>query len=728
MSKGGSKLLTAIIAFLLGFVLAIIIEVGAIFGVGWFVMNQDLDTVLGVVGIHNTDENGNKKYINTDPDDGGVRNLKELVSGLKGLVYENGEMVALGKSFDDFSKLIPATDMLLQMVYGTVDQFIEIDKAEFESTPLSGLAQVLSSSIMGIRTAGLMEKLNVESVTGENASALVKTLLMGAETEYATVTRGGVEALADEVEGGEEGEPSEQPRTFKLPVMYDIYTYDEEIGYSREPALKDYERDPSLNGVSNYPANFNNNYEWLDLISEEQEDGEFVNKQYKLYYVPCRVTENGIEEAEYIKGEIIRTDGTGENAKTYRLQILEYGEDTDFIVVKRDADGDFSIDYDAVYAALNANSTGASDRFTGYSYYEPYARQYYGIKTSSVTEKQEIYAYCGKNYFRNNADEMVQIDALTLSDIVDEDYAQNLTFGEVLDVKTTDNKLLKSLKDTPISKLNNKIKTLTVEELFDDKEIEDNSMLRQLRGTKITELATAMDELLIQMVYADEVYCLPGGDKIMEVVEFDPGYYYYELEKYNDEGKDKFRFAPVHGGTADEGTLTAAEYDANGEKVYYTYGADAGNEDAEMKIVFNERFLFFTYDEAEKKYVLTEVEAAGETGTDKDDAMGKLKQSEFAGRGDTVYYSYGVPQGMWKLVLYKAKTEKGYTINNFNNMVAVCANNVNEATLRELKEAGIINASDENLDKILTLPDSTQYVLGDMKLSELINAVISMAA
>ncbi|MDE5788819.1 MAG: hypothetical protein K2H78_00190 [Clostridia bacterium] len=716
MSKGGSKLLTAVIAFLLGFLFAILVEVGAIFGVGWFVMNKDLDTVLSAVGIHNTDENGNKKYINTDPDNGGVRNLKELVSGLQGLVYENGEMVALGKSFDDFSQLIPATDMLLSLVYGTVDQFIEIDKEEFESTPLSGLAQVLSSSIMGIRTAGLMEKLGIESVTGENASALVKTLLMGAETEYATVTYGGVEALADEAEGGEEGEPSEEPRTFKLPVMYDIYTYDEEIGYTRNG-------DPIDGIISSYPSNLNNDYEWLDLISEDLEDGEFVNKQYKLYYVPCRVTENGIEEAEYIKGEIEVTDGSGESAKTYRLQILEYGNDTDFIVIKRDADGDFSIDYDAVYAALNASSTDYSERFTGYSYYQPYARQYYGIKTSSVTEKQEIYAYCGKNYFRNNADEMVQIDALTLSDIVDEDYAQNLTFGEVLDIKTTDNKLLKSLKDTPISKLNKKVKTLTVEELFDDKEIEDNSMLRQLRHTKITELATAMDELLIQMVYAEEVYCLPDGDAIMEVVDFDPAYYYYELEKYNDAGKDKFKFVPVNEGAANEGALTAADYDPQGKKVYYTYGADAGNEDAKMKIVFNESFLFFEYDEAEQKYVLTEVEAAGETGTNKDDAMGKLNAAEFAGRGDKVYYSYGVPQGMWKLVLYKAKTEKGYTINNFDNMVNICANNVNDATLRELKDAGVINATDANLNKTFQ-----GVTLGDMKLSELINAVISLAS
>ncbi|MDE6791229.1 MAG: hypothetical protein K2J61_05855, partial [Clostridia bacterium] len=373
---------------------------------------------------------------------------------------------------------------------------------------------------------------------------------------------------------------------------------------------------------------------------------------------------------------------------------------------------------------LNANFTDYSDRFTGYSYYQPYARTYYEIKTSSVTEKQEIRSLCGKNYFRNNAGDMVQIDALTLSDIVDEDYAQNLTFGEVLDVKTTDNKLLKSLKDTPISKLNNKIKTLTVEELFDDKEIEDNSMLRQLRSPKITQLATAMDELLIQMVYADEVYRLPGGDKIMEVVDFDPAYDYYTLEKYNNAGKDDFRFVPVNEGAANEGKLTAADYDPEGNKIYYTYGADAGNEGAEMKIVFNECFLFFEYREEDKKYVMTEKDVEeGATGTQKDDEMGKLETADFANRGDKVYYSYGVPQGMWKLVLYKAKTEKGYTINNFNNMVTICANNVNAATLFELKEAGIINATDENLNKTFA---GTK--LGDMKLSELINAVISMAS
>lgn len=714
MAKGGSKLLTAIISFLLGFIFAILIEVGAIFGVGWFVMNKDLEAVLNAVGIHNTDEDGNKKYINTDPENGGVKNLKELFAGLQGLVYQDGEVVALGKSFDDFSQLIPATDMLLGMVYGVVDEYIEIDKQEFESTPLSGLAQVLSDSVMGIRTAALMEKLGVESVTGEDASQLVKTLLMGAETEYATVSYGET-ALTGE---GDSSEPSEEPvHTFTLPVLYDIYTLDEEIGYVREMPV---------DGISAYPSNLNGNYDWLDVLSEDQKDGEFVNKRCKLYYVPCRVTATGIEEAEYIKGEIEVTDGTGESAKTYKLQILEYGEDTDFIVVKRGEDGEFIINYNAVYASLNANSSGASDRFTGYSYYDPYARNYYYLGKSDVTEKQEVRTISGKNYFRNNAGDMVQIDALTLSDIVSENYAQNLTFGDVLDIKSTDNMLIKSLKDTPISDLNKKVKSLTVGELFTEEEINGNSMLRQLRGTKITELATAMDALLIQTVYADEVYRLPDGDKIMEVVDFDAAYNYYTLEKYNDEGKDKFRFMPVNPGTPTEGKLTQAEFDGRGEKVYFTYGADEGADGAEIKIVFDERFLFYEAN-GDGGYDLTELRTEGLTGTAKDDEMGKLDKTDFDARGDKTYYSYGLPQGMWKLVLYKNKTEKGYTINNFNNMVTVCANNVNDATLFELKEAGILSSTIPDSDLNKKLPGMTKS-LGELTLRELINAVIAMAS
>ncbi len=59
---------------------------------------------------------------------------------------------------------------------------------------------------------------------------------------------------------------------------------------------------------------------------------------------------------------------------------------------------------------------------------------------------------------------------------------------------------------------------------------------------------------------------------------------------------------------------------------------------------------------------------------------------------------------MWKLILYRVdgteKTEKAYTINNFNNMVSACSTTVYNSTLKELKEAGIISA-DTDLNKYL---------------------------
>lgn len=403
MTRSGSKLFTAIISFLLGFLFAILVEVGAVFGVYWYVTNTDLNTLMNTFNIQNVDKNGNYIYINTDKENGGASNLKELFAGLQNLIYKDGEVLVLGKSFDDIAALIPATDMLLGMVYNAIDGYMEIDREEFESTPLSGLAQVLSESLMNVKTAALLQKLNITQVTGEDANLIVKSLLMGSETEYSSVYYGGV-ATRD----------GEENADLRFPVLYDIYVYDSELGYSREIPV---------NGKSAYPENLGNNYDWLTPISKDEDDGEFSYSKYMLYYVPCRVTENGIEEAEYIEGKFEFSEGSGSNAKTVTLSVLEYGDDTDFIVVKPDGEGNYVIDYDAVYAALNENNTDYSDRFEGYSYYGDYARNYYYTVKNANTEKYEIKTVCGKNYFRNNAKQLVQLDALTLGDLVNDSFA-----------------------------------------------------------------------------------------------------------------------------------------------------------------------------------------------------------------------------------------------------------------------------------------------------------------
>ncbi|MDE7084705.1 MAG: hypothetical protein K2O81_05625, partial [Clostridia bacterium] len=867
MAKGGSKLVTGIISFLLGFIFAIIVEIGAVFGVYWFVVNSDINTVMATIGLPNT----NDRYINTDTENGGVGTVKDLLSGLKGLVYENGEVVALSKSIDDFKNLVPATQLVLDLFYGVVDDYIELDHNEFQSRPMTELAQVLSDSIMNIKTAPFLEKLGMDTVIGDDANPVVKSLLAGAECEYATV------------KGTE----------LKLPVMYDYYTDDGDsfarIDYNGLAR--------PVNGTSAYPVNLREGgKDWLcnaGTFKDVVDGAEQTSARYALYYVPCRVTASGIEEAEYIVDDYVKEDGD----KKYKFQIVKYGEGTDFIAVKP-VNGKYEIDFDEVYAAFNSESSGASDRFTGYSYYEPYAANYYYENYNSRIEKYEIKTVSGKNYFRDSRNKMIQLDALTLTDIVldpfvpldsvlvtevvgeDSDVAEifgtttlgallrgegvddiindlevgtfvenvspdnkvmcyiaykishlrdngngtykaiydkdgadekevtvyldekgyiseiagvdegvkvkdvaaltkampvtvlmdvradeavmvylgygvtglqsaeggdyaytgkvniggekmncyvatetvggvenvikvwyldgegnrvniggtkvndvsdrmngftdDLTIGDVLKLDGSENQLLKAIKDTPISHLDDRINEITVDEMFTEEEMSKSAMLRQLRGKKLTELSTAIDELLIQSIYAEEVYGLPEGADLMEVVEFDEAYEYFTLRRTDDEkGGKKGEFVSV-------GNLTKEQFDSRGSTVYYTYGSDTGD-DRKMKIVGFDPTRLYYESNGDGGFIMTEKNSANlPESAEKDNAVGKLTQADYDNRGETKYYTYGDAKGMWRLVLFNNKTEKAYTINNFNNMVNSCADNVYSSTLGELQDAGLI--------------------------------------
>lgn len=843
MAKGGSKLLTGIISFLLGFLFAILVEVGAVFGVYWFVMNNDINTVMATIGIPNT----NDRYINTDKENGGVSNLKELLAGVQGLVFENGELAIVGKSFDDISNLIPATQMLLNTFYGIADEYIELDHEAFESNPLMNLAQVLSDSVMNVKTAALLEKLGV---LGDDANLLVKSLVMGSECDYATVGYN---------DGRREGE-------LKFPVMYDYYFYNEEL-------------DRYFNCSDNAGAFHANLYGRENVLLTPS------GENYVLYYVPCRVTDSGIEEAEYLTGEYeYEYDG-----KTYKFQTLKYGADTDFIAVEYN-NGNFVIDYDEVHAALNPDAADLSERFTGYSYYKGYAEDYYYAEYSDKLLKPVLKTYSGKNYFRDNQNQMVQLDALTLGDIIsdpfspldsilvsdviegdsnikkifgtttlgallrgegideiindlevstflsdvspsnkvmcyiaykisdlqdngdgtytavyDKDgadqqvvtvtldekgniyevegvegvkvkdvaslannmpitvlmdvrvdeaimaylgygvtgiekknvgdgfryvgkvnvggtdrdcliateekdgavnitavvyyddegnrvvvggtkvnkvadrvngFADALTVGDVLNLDGNKSPMLNAIKGTKLSKMADRIEELTVREVMDADKIEESAILRQLKDHKVTELTSAIDELYIQMVYAEEVY-----------------------------------------GVSKNATPSLAnEYHA--EWLYYVKEGET--------------------------FILDHTQADALSGeTEKDDALGHITEEQF--KGGTAYYTYGEATGMWRLVLYKDGKEKAYTMNNFNNMVGACADTVNDATLSELAKAGVVNAKEEQLanklkfsyegaqcyvkaDGSLTVNQSEGVALGEMKLANLINFVITYLA
>ncbi len=846
MSKGGSKLVTGIIAFLLGFIFAILVEVGAIFGVYWFVVNKDLDTVMATIGINNKDDDGNNIYINTDTENGGVSNLKELISGVKGLVFENGELAIVGKSFDDINHLIPATQKLLDAFYGIADDYIEIDHREFESNPLMNLAQVLSESVMNVKTAPLLEKLGV---LGDDPNLLVKTLVMGSECDYAAVTYS---------DGRRDGE-------LKLPVMYDYFMNSDgeyfRIDYSGNDA-----------NVEGYGGRFERlSEDWLCDAGTFEDNGTEYERKI-LYYVPCKVTQNGIEQADYSAGEVTKED---DNGKTYKFQPIEYGEDTVFIAVKPN-DGKFTLDY----AAISASTDDCS-------YDAQFARNYY------YTEKDEnerwlLKTYSGKNYFRDSENKLVQLDALTLYDIIADPFSP-LDSILVADVMQGDSNIKKIFGTTTLGSLlrgegideiindlevstflsdvspSNKVMCYIAYKISDlqsngdntytavyDKDGEDEQIVTvkldidgryiaevvgadgsEIDGVKVKDVAALANNMPITVlmdVSVDEPIMAYLAYGVTGIKEQNVGEGFRYAGKINVGGEERECYIATEESGGSENITAVVYYDDEGNRVVVggtkvnnvgdrvngfadalTVGdvlnldgsespmlgaikdtrlsqmanrieeltvrevmdADKIEESAilrqlkdhkltELTSAIDELYIQMVYAEevykvgknaepalateynAEWLYYVKEGEAfildhtqadALTDETEKDDALGHLTEQQFnAG----TFYTYGEAKGMWRLVLYKNGKEKAYTMNNFNNMVAACADSVNDATLSELAKAGVVNATDAQLNKKiklvnqyvnadgeLTSNESEGVTLGEMKLANLINLVVN---
>lgn len=370
-----------------------------------------------------------------------------------------------------------------------------------------------------------------------------------------------------------------------------------------------------------------------------------------------------------------------------------------------------------------------------------------------------------KAWYIDGNGERVMLRGTKVKDVPDaiDGMKDKVTLGEIIEIDENDpntSQILKKLKNTTINGINDRINTLLVDDIFTEKEINDSAMLRQLRGVKVTELANAIDNLLIQHIYTKEVYGFPDDCDPLAIAPYEENGYYWIIEESVVNGKTEFTYVPVKAGTADEGKLTQAEFDGRGTNEYYTHEQIGETEDGtpiyENKIVcfrlegeevvsYNHGWLYYEYNENKNRYDLTEINVPeGATSTQREDTMGNLFDTDIkeAIASGKKYYTYGEARGMWRLVLYKKTDvdgdgvyrliEKGYTINNFNNMVSVCANNVFEATLAELYEAKVITGITlEQLDKSLTWTDANHQLhtlpLKDMTFKQLVDAALSLA-
>lgn len=401
-TKKSNSVLVGVIAFLLGFLFALIVLFGSIFGIGYVVATTDINKVLSVFGL----ENVNGEYDENDPDSDKYNyinadqapNLYKLVTEIIAMANDGlGEI-----NLDRIDALAPITDTVLDYGYKFIDGVVDFDKPYFEGVPLTSIIDCVKNSMFYVHTGKITQTLNSEAGTEIDLSEvpIAGFMIDGIETEYASVSGKGED--------------------FRLPVFFDYYINDgSAIGYGRTVAV---------DGVAAYPDNLKDDLAYIQETTLTNEDG---NKLYRVHYVPCKVTPTGIEEAEYITKKITVEDPNvtftkdGETVKLkYVFTVLEYGADTDFIAVKpNDEDGveKFSLDFNAIMDSKNSNpNADASNRYVGYSYYEAYARNYYE-GPSEREENEMIYGVKTINhinFFHDNAGNVVEYDPLLVADLM----------------------------------------------------------------------------------------------------------------------------------------------------------------------------------------------------------------------------------------------------------------------------------------------------------------------
>lgn len=288
--KGGSKFLVGLIAFILGFLFAIIAEIGAIAGICFFVMNTDFDNIFNTFGITNDDGNGNK-FINTDSENGGAKNVMELIGKLSEM-YEGIGAVTVSEVKTLFPALVNVTNTL----YDTLDPYVELDRSEFEATQFMDLPMYIQDAVMDVRPAKVMINAGMEDTLTSNK--LAHAIIAGIECNYVYAN------------------PADKENSAKFPLYYDDYVFNAELAGGRGA----YNRTVPVDGTDTYPANLDASL-WLSESNKKSDDGLPLYRQY--FY--------SIAEGDTVTYYVTAKDSSGEyvyqpkddSSVVYRK---EYGE------------------------------------------------------------------------------------------------------------------------------------------------------------------------------------------------------------------------------------------------------------------------------------------------------------------------------------------------------------------------------------------------------------------
>ncbi len=245
MAKGGSKVLTGVIAFFLGFLFAIIVEVGVIAGAGYFLLYTDINSIFNFFGYQNDDGKGNQ-YINTN---NGVTTVLDLYNKIMGIAG-NVDQLSISTLVD----LSPALGAMLDNLYDQAENYgIYINADEFESQSVVNLGMYIREDIiMNIRPYELAVGLKLGEDNIFENNIVIQTLLRGAEAKFVDNPNNDESYL----------------------VYYDQYAYN--------PDLSGYYRMSGEDGEAAYPDNIDSS-EWLTETNAVNDVGYDVYRQYFYY-------------------------------------------------------------------------------------------------------------------------------------------------------------------------------------------------------------------------------------------------------------------------------------------------------------------------------------------------------------------------------------------------------------------------------------------------------------
>lgn len=253
-------------------------------------------------------------------------------------------------------------------------------------------------------------------------------------------------------------------------------------------------------------------------------------------------------------------------------------------------------------------------------------------------------------------------------------------------------------------------KDLTIGELM--KVDESNMIMKAISGSTIESLPYDIENLAVNELYADSIY-RSNTDAVNEEVllyravnsgELAAVSHYTENLIYYTYSDGEYSLAST------TGKLTQESFNSlvSDGKVLYTAG--------EGKILFNAAYLYYYYNAENGKYTMP---GAGSP------SAGKLTHIS----DGSEYYTYGAANAMWKILMYSDGSETAFSVNKLTDMITNVSQNIQNSTMRELDEAGIVEMG-ANLDKRLNWTADGQAhseLIGDMTLRELLDAIIAIS-